>query len=94
MTVVSMPSDPDARECAMLLSKLFRRAVTGHIDGLAVSYSDPDDGDLTEIAGRYARDKAAALKACLRQSVALGLFEAKKARQPAEAIQLRPRRSR
>lgn len=92
MTIVSMPSNADARDCAVLLSKLFKQAVTGHMDGIAVSYSTLD-GELTAMAGKYARDKAAALKASLRQSVALGLFEAK-AKQAADLVQLRPRRTR
>lgn len=89
-----MPGNPDARDVAVLLGKLFKRAVAGDLDGVAVSYDSLSEGEGVEVAGKYARDKAAALKACLRQSVAMGLFNAKHAsKPPADLIQLRPRRS-
>lgn len=71
-----MPSNSDCREVATLLSRLCKRALAGSLDGVVVSFHSREAGEESEAAGRYARDKAAALKACLRQAVALGLYEA------------------
>lgn len=88
MTVFSLPGE-DSREVALLLGKLQRLALGGRFDGVAISLHSPDGNESSEYAGTYARDRAAALKASLRQSATLGLYEAR-----ALVDQPRPKRRR
>jgi hypothetical protein len=76
MSVYSLPG-ADSREVALLMGKLQKLALAGRFDGAAISLHSPEGTESTEYAGTYARDRAAALKAALRQSATLGLYEAR-----------------
>jgi hypothetical protein len=76
MSVFPLPG-ADSRELALLFGKLQKLALAGRFDGTAVSLHSPDGTEQTEYAGTYARDRAAALRASLRQSCTLGLYEAR-----------------